>query len=326
MNKKITYCIALFLVHTALQAGTPVAVSINFGLPPMMGCQSSVNALQVDCDILKFGVAPLQKSNAKVLQKAAGAYVMNSTSYTRSVYLLYTQFHVNGYFAYNGPAYTFARFMSDQPLVKLSGITPSGFQAGNYKYTAADYLIMAQNIHTGIMFGNTPTSSSVTAALVSYLKGRPYYDFSCTSGNLIGGYLPSKRTKAGGMSDLSNYLFDGCSVYKGSVWLANNADVVKDNFLPTSDSIRCNPDERLVSSMTQGTAATSTTAATPATLSGNPLNQLMDVNYESFASGLNGTNVKITDYFNGIGDNIDFYLPLHFADPGTTYIGIDLGN
>ncbi len=321
MNKKIykSFFVIVLLVSAvsnfiAASSNVPIALSVNFGMPPLFGCQSTKSKPKIDCSIHRLGISQLSKNNAKILSEASGSYIMNNYGQNFSNKLYYTNFHVNGYFSSISPTFTFVRFGTHQPFASVEGITKSGYDCQSYLYTAADYLIFCQNMITEIDFlnlfkkaksslfsGSKPLDYSsvnrfINTTFANYLMSRLFYNYSCSSGNLLGGSLPFLHTKDAGMTLLQNYIFDECSVYSNSVYACNNFDI-------TMPSLRVDPKTALAN---------------------NSNNKLVELNSLSFTSQIAGSKVLCSDYFNGVGSNILVYVPLHFSDPGTTYVGTDI--
>ncbi len=320
MNKKIYKSFLMMIVFQLVlcncmlaSSNVPIALSVNFGMPSMLGCQSTKAKPKADCHIHKLGISQLSKNNAKILSEASGSYVMNNYGQSLSNKLYYTNFHVNGYFAAVSPAFTVVRFGAHQPFASVQGVTRSGYDCQPYLYTAADYLIFCQNMITEIDFlnlfnkmkssfsGSKPLDYSsvnkfINTTFANYLMSRLFYNYSCSSGNLLGGSLPFSHTKDAGVTAFQNYVFDECSVYSNSVYSCNNFDI-------TTPSLRVDP---------------------KLTLADNSNNKSTELNSLSFTNQITGSKVSCSDYFNGVGSNILLYIPLHFADPGTTYVGTDI--
>ena len=321
MNKLVTIIFLLLWMPLygavnsfKVESNVPIGLSLNIGMPAMKGCQSVSSNSEMDCWIHRLGIAPINQGNAVILGKAKGGYAIRNYDVVMLNQLYYTNYHVNGYFASTNPTYTFMRFGWHQPLTSVSGITKSGYSPQYYTYTAADYIIFSQNSVVSIDFLKVFINALKAASLVKpynysaitmafnnawavYLMSKDFYNYSCSSGNLLGGSLPLIHSQSSGMTEFQNYVFDAATLYKNSIYGQNNYDVL-------SSALRVDPQVALAN---------------------NTNNQSLQIDVVTFQNCIAGTKVNLSDYFNGVGDStLAVYIPLHLVDPGTTYVGTDM--
>ena len=273
----------MILIPQMLHTSSNVAISFNMGIPPMLGCQSSIKNPQADCFNHKIGISPVALVpfiRPTILGKSTIINPSSSSATGLSSMVYYTQMHVNGYWGATEHAVMFYRFPGQQPL--LQAPCNSGFStAKNYTYTVVDWILFVQNMLV-------PVSN-----LAGFQTGSFFPPYSCSVGNLLGGFST-------GSNDFTNYMFDLCVLYGNcSPSSYNNSDV--------SPSIT--PD--LTQTFTYGASLILTVTAFSSSF-----------NQASFPTTV---SITLSDYFNNFADStIDMYLPLHFVDPGTTYIGSDI--
>lgn len=298
----------------------PIAISCNFGIPALMGCQSGNSNPQFDCGIHKFGIAPGNKEKNVLLGTTLSNYSAKGGNE-----LYYTTYHTNGYYTASNLLFTFIKLQSQQPFKDKNVSTMgSGFNIQNYTYTLADIIFFAQNIHLGsgiarkvfkdrvITSDYTQYNAAITEEMIQCLMKDVYFYYSGSFGNYIGGPLEQpitkekplmfnvKNTKAMGMTELQNYVFDGFASYC-VYFISNNLDLIV-------------WDQDLYNIKMQKSDIN--------TLANNDPNLFLECSYAMFANALSQNSLQINDYFNTADSQTGLlYIPLHFADPGTTYNG-----
>lgn len=292
---------AFIILHNGCSGATKIiGFSCNIGMPPMVGRQKNARGdLYADCDPYKVGFCVRSDVPAfvpLVVKGAAGNWKFWGTSY-----------HINGYWGLKNAQFVMTRAIDPlafhQPMV--SDTNPSSPRK-HYKFTFLDYIFMAQNVYTDYesleLFKNSFQKSGLESLNCNHGS---LIEFSLSQAETTGPMIGCKR----GKTQLANYIFDACHIAGGnpsSLWSkpAECFDLKELGYVDKLQTLR------------DGMIASTTKCTT----------QVIDFNFfqSAFVSLCKQElpNIQIVDYFNNDPD-IDFYIPIHITDPGTTNVGFD---